>query len=875
MQTNLIAAEKMLLSTFTLQGKKYYFYSLQEIEKKISKSNLPFSKKLLMESQFRNNKAMVEPALSNSFRFLPNRLLLQDFTGIPVLLDLLAIEQSIKKTKGDTFCIKPVVPIDLVLDHSLILNDTKGRSSYSVNLINEYKHNEERYRFVKWAQTYFKTLNVFPPSSGIVHQINLEHLSKLYNLEHFGDGFLIYPDSVIGTDSHTTMINGLGVLGWGVGGIEAVEIMLGKPINFPNPQTIGIYLEGALNEGVTSTDLALSLVKFLRSRDVVNKVVEFCGPGLKNLSLADRATVANMAPEYGAIMAYFPVDDRSFEYLRMTGKESKSLELAERYYRLQGLFYDHDSKIPDYDNTINFNLKSIVPSIAGPKNPNNLVPISYSKEAWENILTSSIREGGYGIKLNQEGDRDSYKFNHGTIALASITSCTNTANPKLMLAAGLLAKKAIEFNLKVPNYIKTSFIPGSRVVTDYLSKANLLPYLENLGFGVSGFACGTCNGNGGDLLEEISEYIDKENIIFTSVLSGNRNYEARIHEKIKANFLASPPLVVAYALAGKIDIDFYNEPVGISKDNKEIFLKDIWPKDEEIIELINSVMTPQSYIENYSSKNKFSNQWDSLLPLNPNNSIASSTYIKIPSFYEERVESYTQQCRVLAFLGNSVTTDHISPVGAILKNSVAGMYLLEQGVTQGGFNSFGSRRGNHEIMVRGAFTNKYLENKLTPGLEGGYTIYFPENKIASIYDAAMSYKRNNIPLIILAGKQYGSGSSRDWAAKGPKLLGIKVVIAESFERIHRRNLIGMGILPLQLEDPLCIEKNKITGTEIFEINFLEKFESPNAKIKIKVIGKNKKSLLIDTFTRLDDENEVITYNEGGSYIRLINNFINR
>jgi aconitate hydratase len=814
---------------------------------------LPFSLKILLENMLRFEdgvsvkKSDVEalaawdPA-AEPFReiaFRPARVLLQDFTGVPAVVDLAAMRDAIRKMGGDPKKINPLQPADLVIDHSVQVDDFGSRDSLKKNAQIEFQRNQERYRFLRWGQEAFANFRVVPPDTGIVHQVNLEYLASVVFENKIGqacDGLRwAYPDTLVGTDSHTTMINGLGVLGWGVGGIEAEAAMLGQPISMLIPQVVGFKLFGRLPEGSTATDLVLTVTQMLRKKGVVGKFVEFFGEGLDGLSLPDRATIANMAPEYGATVGFFPVDEETLRYLQFTGRAHLA-DLVRAYTEAQGLFRDAKTPDPLFSDVLELDLATVVPSLAGPKRPQDRIPLTETKANFRKSLQQFLEQKIKGVKAEtidrwlaeggsqtetarvdhkdlgvlaqkaafKHNNGQTYHLEHGSVVIAAITSCTNTSNPSVMVGAGILAKNAVEKGLTVPAWVKTSLAPGSKVVTEYLQKAELMPALEQLGFHLVGYGCTTCIGNSGPLPEPIAEAIEKEDLVVAAVLSGNRNFEGRINPHVKANYLASPPLVIAYALAGRMDVDLYREPLGSDRKGKPVYLKDIWPSSAQIQRALGFATDPASFQKTYGTVFSGDENWRGLAIPKGDTFLwdADSTYIKHPPYFEgmSREPKPLRDilgARVLALLGDSVTTDHISPAGSISKNSPAGQYLISLGVKPEEFNSYGSRRGNHEVMVRGTFANIRLKNLLAPGTEGGVTLHLPEGTALSIYDAAMQYQKDGVPLIVLAGKEYGTGSSRDWAAKGTSLLGVKAVIAESFERIHRSNLVGMGILPLQ------------------------------------------------------------------------------
>ena len=827
-----------------ITGKNYKYFSLAELEKagigNISK--LPFSIKVLLEQALRKfdnfkvkeqdiknlanwtNLAKSESLTQIEIPFSPSRVVLQDFTGVPSLVDLASLRSSMLKFNANPDLINPKVPVDLIIDHSVQVDFFGDPDAAQKNMDLEFKRNRERYQFLKWGEKAFKNFRVYPPGAGIIHQINLEHLASVIT----DDDDVCYPDTLVGTDSHTTMINGIGVLGWGVGGIEAESAMLGQPIYMKMPEVIGFKLYGSLPEGVTSTDLVLRVTEILRKKGVVEKFVEFFGKGISNLSVSDRATISNMAPEYGATVGFFPVDQGVLDYLKRTGRSEQLIEKVSTYCKKQGLFRTDDLEDPVFSDIIELDLASIESSVAGPKRPQDRIILKQLSNKWKTILSDSVEQRGYGLSAADQKKETAIEnsddiLQQGSIVIAAITSCTNTSNPSVMLAAGIVAKKAIELGLQKKEWIKTSLAPGSKVVTDYLTSSGLQPYLNQLGFYTVGYGCTTCIGNSGPLAEKVVTAIRKQDLVVASILSGNRNFEGRIHGEVKANFLASPPLVVAYSIAGRIDFDFATESLGKAKDGREIFLKDIWPTKKEIMEL-ETVITPAMYRSRYETKAKNSADWDNLT--GGDEAVfkwdADSTYIQNPPFFDAMKEELDQikdiiNARVLLKLGDSITTDHISPAGSFKEDTPAGAYLLSKKIASQDFNSYGSRRGNDKVMSRGTFANVRIKNQLASGKEGGFTNYLPEDTIMSVYDAAMKYKVTKTPLIIIAGSEYGTGSSRDWAAKGSLLLGVKAVIATSFERIHRSNLIGMGVLPLQFIDGKTADDYNISGKETFSI----------------------------------------------------------
>ena len=805
--------------------------------------------------------------------FMPSRVILQDFTGVPAVVDIAALRDAMVALGGDPKKVNPQVPVDLVIDHSVQV-DVSGlfADARERNLEIEYQRNMERYQFLKWGQQSLDNFRAVPPGRGIVHQVNLEWIASVARDE---DGMWM-PDSLVGTDSHTTMINGLGVLGWGVGGIEAEAVMLGQPIYMLLPEVVGFELTGNLRPGVTATDMTLRIVEMLREHGVVSKFVEFHGAGLTSLTLPDRATIANMAPEYGATCGFFPVDETTLEYMRLSGRDPSHVENVKRYLSAQGMFYTPDSSTPEFTSNLSLDLGDVEPAMAGPKRPQDRVDLSAMKSHWHESLIAPVGHSGHGIEAHQSGhqievvgtDGKTYNLKHGDIVISAITSCTNTSNPSVMLGAGILARNAVQKGLKVAPWSKPSLAPGSRVVTEYYDAAGLTKFLNELGFHNVGYGCTTCIGNSGPLEPEIEAAIDEGNLIVGSVISGNRNFEGRVHQKVKANYLASPPLVVAYAIAGTLNIDFDHDPIGADSEGNPVMLADIWPTDGEIREVMSEAITPEMFNERYSTVMS-EPRWDSipsdasdLYPWAP-----ESTYVRLPSFFEgiqaepEPISSI-KGAHVLLNLGDSVTTDHISPAGAFPHTGPAGKYLVENGVSPRDFNSFGSRRGNHEVMMRGTFANVRIRNRIAPGTEGGYTTHFPSGTVESIYDASMKYQESDIPLIVLAGEQYGTGSSRDWAAKGTLLLGIKAVIATSFERIHRSNLVGMGVLPLTFPEGGNAESLGLDGTEIFDIPSSADLV-PLSSIVVTATKTDGTEITFDATVRLDTPVEVEYYLNGG------------
>lgn len=844
-------------------------------------SELPFSIRILLENLLRNEDGLQftakdievlaswNPTKSNSeIPFLPARVLLQDFTGVPAVVDLAAMRDAAKRLYGDPLKINPKIPAELVIDHSVQVDSSGKETSLEENLFYEFLRNSERYTFLRWGQKNFDNFRVVPPGTGICHQVNLEYLARIVFIKETDSVKMVYPDSVVGLDSHTTMINGTGVLGWGVGGIEAEAVMLGNPYYLVTPQVLGFKLTGKLPDGTTATDLVLYITELLRKKGVVGKFVEFYGPGLSGLGIEDRATVANMAPEYGATMGFFPVDGVTLQYLRLTGRPGHVVSLVERYTKEQGLFLENTGSHPIYNDTVEFDLGLVQPCVAGPSRPQERIPLFQVKEAFREAIKIVNEPGKNPVYIDIAGV--SASIDHGSIVIAAITSCTNTSNPSVMIGAGLLAKKAVLHGLSVKPWVKTSLAPGSKVAANYLEASGLLHYLKQLKFHITAYGCTTCIGNSGPLDKSVSKAISDNNLVVASVLSGNRNFEGRISPFTRANFLASPPLVVAFAIAGKIDIDFKTEPLGFDCNGKPVFLVDIWPSAEEIRIALKTLLTPEMFKKEYSTVFEGSEQWKAL-PV-PESSLFNwnpeSTYIKNPPFFTEITTKVPKleeikNARVLALLGDMVTTDHISPAGTIPAGSPAGKYLKSKGLTPNEFNSFGSRRGNHEVMIRGTFGNIRLKNKLVPDITGGWTVFFPKEKTMSIFDASMNYKKAGIPLIVIAGREYGTGSSRDWAAKGTALLGIKAVIAESFERIHRSNLVCMGILPLQFEKENSHETLKLDGTEIYDITGIEQDLFPQKKLSVSALHRDGRKIQFNVTARIDSQAELNYFIHGG------------
>jgi aconitate hydratase len=902
-------------STIKVGSKEYEIYRLDALDKqRISTRHLPFSLRILLENLLRTEdgrnvtKEEVR-ALANwnskskpdkEIAFTPSRVLLQDFTGVPCVVDLAAMRDAMKNLGGDATLINPLQPVELVIDHSVQVDEFGTSNAFEMNALLEFQRNKERYSFLRWGQTGFRNLAIVPPDTGIVHQVNLEYLARVVFVHESPGKRVAYPDTLVGTDSHTTMVNGLGVLGWGVGGIEAEAAMLGQPVSMLIPLVVGVKLTGRLREGGTATDLVLTITEMLRKHGVVGKFVEYFGPGLRDLPLADRATIANMSPEYGATCGIFPIDKETLKYLRLTGRSAEQIALVEAYSREQGLFHDDKTPEAEYSELLSLDLATVEPSLAGPKRPQDRVVLSQAGESFQKALPSLIKpksaantptpaavankarweqEGGSPTAIGVEDPnvhehvpvsvKDSLK--HGSVVIAAITSCTNTSNPSVLIGAGLLAKKAVEKGLTVPPYVKTSLAPGSKVVRDYLEKAGLLAYLEKLKFHLVGYGCTTCIGNSGPLPEEVSKAIDDKDLVVASVLSGNRNFEGRINSEVRANYLMSPPLVVAFALAGRIDIDLRKDPLGKGKDGQPVYLADLWPASREIEEAMAQSITSEMFSKSYAEVFQGDERWRSLaVPKGETYAWeGDSTYIRrAPYFDDMAVKPEPVQeirgARVLAVLGDSVTTDHISPAGSIKKDGPAGKYLQEHGVKPGDFNSYGSRRGNHEVMVRGTFANVRLRNKLV-STEGGFTRHLPTNTEMSIFDASEKYRADGTPLVILAGKEYGSGSSRDWAAKGPALLGVRAVIAESYERIHRSNLVGMGVLPLQFLAGQNADSLKLTGEEVFEINgirnVVENFAA-GSQVRVRATAGGK-TTEFNALVRIDTPQEALYYANGG------------
>ncbi len=868
-----------------VDDQKYKFFDLSIVAKKfdVSLSKIPISIKIILENLIRNennetiNKEMIDNVFSSIQRyyskdkdieiaFFPTRVLMQDFTGVPAVADLAAMRNALKSRGIEPKKINPLSRVDLVIDHSVMVDNYKNANALKDNVKKEFERNKERYEFLKWGQSSFDNFYLVPPGAGICHQVNLENIAKTIWTKKINGKNYLFPDSVVGTDSHTTMVNSLSVLGWGVGGIEAEAAMLGQPISMNIPKVVGFELNGSLKEGITATDLVLAITNILRKKNVVGKFVEFYGDGLKNLSLADRATISNMAPEYGATCGFFPIDKETINYLKLTGKDQHHLEVVTKYAKKQCMWVEKNYN-PDFSENIDIDLKDIEPSLAGPKRPQ------------DKILLKNVPTEFQKINDNKTNDKNNNnkKLHSGDVVIAAITSCTNTSNPSVMIAAGLVAKKAIEYGLNIKPWVKTSLAPGSKVVSDYLDKAGLTQYLDKIGFNLVGYGCTTCIGNSGPLEKWVSNEIKENNLTVCSVLSGNRNFEGRVHQEVKANFLASPPLVVAYAIAGNINLNLSKDPIGTSEKGIKIYLKDLWPDNDEINILLNESLSPKMFKKRYKEIYEGDENWKSIKSIKnmTYNWSSSSTYIKHPPFFQTNQNIQTKDIlnsRILALLGDSVTTDHISPAGSIKADSPAGKYLSNRQINAKNFNSYGSRRGNHEIMMRGTFANIRIKNEILPGTEGGITRSFVSNDNMSIYDAAQEYINKNIDTVIIAGKEYGTGSSRDWAAKGTKLLGVKAVIAESFERIHRSNLIGMGVLPLEFMNNNNRNNLEIKGDERISIFGIKNLE-PKMILDCKVASKSTKSIKIRC--RIDTNKELDYFKAGGILNYVLNEIISK
>ena len=878
------------LKSIKIDNKDFKIYSLSQAEKNglDGISRLPKSLKVLLENLLRYEddlsvtKDQIE-ALKNWLKdkkskteiaYRPARVLLQDYTGIPAVADLAAMREAVKEKNKDPKTINPLSAVDLVIDHSVQVDQSAKSDSFDKNVEIEFERNGERYSFLKWGQQAFDNFRIVPPGTGICHQVNLEYLSKVVWSEEFKGDKYLFPDTLVGTDSHTTMVNGLSVLGWGVGGIEAEAGMLGQPISMLIPEVIGFEVKNKMPEGTTATDLVLTVVKMLRDKGVVGKFVEFYGDGLKNLTLADRATIANMAPEYGATCGFFPIDEETLKYLKFSGRDQSTVKIVEEYAKAQGLWASDNIEFTD---TLTLDMSTIVPTISGPKRPQDKVLLSNASTKFKESFAELTNKKDFSISKVSKTD---FEIKDGSILIAAITSCTNTSNPNVLIGAGLLAKKAVELGLEVKPWVKTSLAPGSQVVTDYLEKAGLNKYLDKLGFNLVGYGCTTCIGNSGPLADNIVEAIQKENIYAVSVLSGNRNFEGRISPHIKANYLASPPLVVAYALAGHMSFDLYKDSLGKDKNGKDIFMKDIWPTNKEIEETLEVSLNAEMFINRYSNVSEGPKQWQKIKTEKSSiyNWEENSTYVKKPPFFDnlpDKPEGFKKikDARPLLILGDMVTTDHISPAGNIQKESPTGEYFMKHQILPKDYNSYGSRRGNHEVMMRGTFANIRIKNEMAPGTEGGFTKLYPEDKVVPIYDAVVEYKKRGTELVVIGGKEYGTGSSRDWAAKGTKLLGVKAVIAESFERIHRSNLIGMGILPLQFIDNINRINLKLTGSELISVNKIEKGINPSDKITLEIKYASGDIKKIETLCRIDTKNELEYYKNGGILQYVLRNMI--
>ena len=878
------------LSDIKVEGKNYKFYSLKKAEENglDGITRLPKSLKVLLENLLRYEDDLSvtknqidaiktwlkEKKSKTEIAYRPARVLLQDYTGIPAVADLAAMREAVKNKNKDPNSINPLSAVDLVIDHSVQVDQSAKPDSFDKNVEIEFKRNGERYSFLKWGQQAFDNFRIVPPGTGICHQVNLEYLSKVVWSEEFmGDKYL-FPDTLVGTDSHTTMVNGLSVLGWGVGGIEAEAGMLGQPISMLIPEVIGFEIKNKMPEGTTATDLVLTVVKMLRDKNVVGKFVEFYGEGLKNLTLADRATIANMAPEYGATCGFFPIDDETLKYLKFSGRDQLTVKIVEEYAKAQGLWSSNDIVFTD---TLTLDMSTVVPTISGPKRPQDKVLLTDASTNFQKSFSEITKKK---IFSSSKVPNTKYEIKDGSILIAAITSCTNTSNPNVLIGAGLLAKRAVELGLEVKPWVKTSLAPGSQVVTDYLEKAGLNKYLDKLGFNLVGYGCTTCIGNSGPLADNIVEAIQKENIYAVSVLSGNRNFEGRISPHIKANYLASPPLVVAYALAGHMSFDLYKDSFGKDKNDKDIFMKDIWPTNKEIEETLKLSLNAEMFIKRYSNVSEGPKQWQEIKT--EKSSIykweENSTYVKKPPFFDnlpDHPEGFKQikDARPLLILGDMITTDHISPAGNIQKESPSGEYFMKHQILPKDYNSYGSRRGNHEVMMRGTFANIRIRNEMAPDTEGGFTKLYPEEKIMPVYDAVVEYKKRGTDLIVIGGKEYGTGSSRDWAAKGTKLLGVKVVLAESFERIHRSNLIGMGILPLQFMEGVNRIKLNLKGSELFSIIDIQKGINPLDKVEVEIKYATGDIKKIKTLCRIDTKNELEYYKNGGILQYVLRNMI--
>lgn len=882
------------LDELKIGNQSFQIAGLRKLEEEgINLKRLPKSIKILLEGALRHydekliTKDHIEQLINwgknkdvTEIGFIPSRIVLQDFTGVPAVVDLAAMREAVARMGKSPELINPLVPVDLVIDHSLMVDDYGSTKALATNIELEFERNKERYRFLKWAQNSFKNFRAIPPSTGIIHQVNLEYLATVVAQKEENGVTQLFPDTLVGTDSHTTMINGIGILGWGVGGIEAEACMLGQPLYFVTPEVVGVKMTGKLKEGVTATDLALTVTEMLRKEKVVGKFVEYFGEGVVGLSLTDRATVANMAPEYGATMGFFPVDEETLSYMKLTGRSDEQIDIVRTYLKAQGLFGVEVTDTVEYTKVLELDLTTVEASLAGPKRPQDRITLSQMKSQYNTLIQKPVAEGGYGLSDAQteqsvelEGLKDAQGnpvvLKTGSVVIAAITSCTNTSNPSVMIGAGLMAKKAVALGLTTPKYVKTSLTPGSLVVTRYLEEAGVQDALDALGFNVVGYGCATCIGNSGPLIDAVSNAINDNDMLVSSVLSGNRNFEGRVHQQVKANYLASPMLVVAYALAGTVNIDFDKEPIGYGHDQRPVYLKDLWPTNEELFETVKTAVTQAMFVDEYKNVFTANPNWNAIEA--PQGVLyewdLNSTYIREPEFFKTLQKKDSMQsivdAKILACLGDSITTDHISPAGSIKNNSPAGKYLQAMGVEPKDFNSYGSRRGNHEVMMRGTFANIRIRNKMAGGVEGGVTTVEGSDEIMPIYDAAMHYSKLEKPLVILAGKEYGTGSSRDWAAKGTTLLGVKAVIAQSYERIHRANLVGMGVLPLQFKEGESAEYHELTGKETISILDLEEGIKPFGDVNVKVVKENGIEKIFTVIARLDSEVDIDYYLHDG------------
>ena len=877
-------------ASFEVNGKSYNYFRLAALEEAgiANVSRLPYSIKVLLESVLRqyDNYVIKEEHVNELAKFgshnpeaevpfKPSRVVLQDFTGVPVVVDLASLRSAMKEMGGDPDKINPEIPVDLVIDHSVVVDKYGNANALNANMELEFERNAERYNFLKWAQTAYDNFRAVPPATGIVHQVNLEYLAPIVHVKETEEGLVAFPDSVVGTDSHTTMINGIGVLGWGVGGIEAEAGMLGQPSYFPIPDVIGVKLVGELPNGTTATDLALKVTQVLRARGVVNKFVEFFGPGVQQLPLADRATISNMAPEYGATCGFFAIDEESVNYMRLTGRDEEHIAVVEAYLKANGMWFDPTLE-PVYTDVLEINLSDIEANLSGPKRPQDLIPLTEMKKVYRESVVAPQGTQGFGLTEAEFDKTSTAEFAEGAVeipagavAIAAITSCTNTSNPYVLLAAGLVAKKAVELGIKPAKWVKTSLAPGSKVVTGYLEASGLNEYFDAIGFNTVGYGCTTCIGNSGPLLPEIEDAIKRNDLFVTSVLSGNRNFEGRVHPLVKANFLASPPLVVAYALAGTVDIDLKTDAIAQTPDGKDVFFSDIWPTTEEVNEVLNAVVTRELFQKEYETVFTANEKWNAIETSTESlyTFDEKSTYIQNPPFFtglskEPEAIKTLAGMRVMAKFGDSITTDHISPAGSIGKDTPAAKYLIENGVAIRDFNSYGSRRGNHEVMMRGTFANIRIRNQIAPGTEGGFTTYWPTGEVEYIYDACMKYQEAGTGLVVLAGNDYGMGSSRDWAAKGTFLLGVKTVIAQSYERIHRSNLVMMGVLPLQFLNGDSADSLGLKGDETISVNLTDDVK-PRDILTVTAVSPEGKETKFDVLARFDSEVEVDYYRNGG------------